>query len=122
MRAPSIKLILPAGLIAGTLDILGALIVYSLILHGGPVILILQGIASAALGQVAFRGGWATAVCDLGFHYIIAYCFTTAYVLLYPYLPFLEKHRLASGLLYGLFVWLVMNRVVLPRTKLVVPP
>ncbi len=91
MRAPSIKLILPAGLIAGTLDILGALIVYSLILHGGPVILILQGIASAALGQVAFRGGWATAVCDLGFHYIIAYCFTTAYVLLYPYLHFLKN-------------------------------
>ena len=122
MRTPSIKLILLAGLVAGTLDILGALTVYSLILHKGSVMLILQRIASAALGQVAFKGGWAMAICGLGFHYIIAFCFTTAYVLLYPYLHFLKKHRLASGLLYGLFVWLVMNRIVLPRTKLLIPP
>ncbi len=105
MRTPSIKLIFLAGLIAGTLDILGALTVYSLILHKGSVMLILQRIASAALGQVAFKGGWAMALCGLGFHYIIVYCFTTAYVSLYPYLPFLKKHRLASGLLYGLFAW-----------------
>ena len=98
MRTP-FKLILLAGLIAGTLDILGALTVYSLILHKGSVMLILQRIASAALGQVAFRGGWGMAVCGLGFHYIIVYCFTTGYVSLYPYLPFLKKHRLASGLL-----------------------
>jgi uncharacterized membrane protein YagU involved in acid resistance len=83
--------------------------------------LILQRTASAALGKVAFKGGWAMAVYGLGFYYIIAYCFTTAYVLLYPYLPFLKKHKLASGLLYGLFVWLVMNRIVLPRTKLLIP-
>jgi hypothetical protein len=121
MRMPSMKLILLAGLVAGTLDILGALTVYSLILHKGTIILILQRIASAALGQVAFKGGWAMAICGLGFHYIIAFCFTTAYVLLYSYLPFLKKHRLASGLLYGLFVWLVMNRIVLPRTKLLIP-
>ncbi len=121
MRTPSIKLIFLAGLIAGTLDILGALTVYSLILHKGPAMLILQRIATAALGKVAFKGGWAMAVCGLGFHYIIAYCFTTAYVLLYPYLPFLKKHKLTSGLLYGLFVWLVMNRIVLPRTKLLIP-
>ena len=121
MRTPSIKLILLAGLVAGTLDILGALTVYSLILHKGSVMLILQRIASAALGQVAFKGGWAMAICGLGFHYIIAFCFTTAYVSLYPYLSFLKKYRLASGLLYGLFVWLVMNRIVLPRTKLLIP-
>ena len=122
MRTPSIKLILLAGLVAGTLDILGALTVYSLILHKGSVMLILQLIASAALGQVAFKGGWAMAICGLGFHYIIAFCFTTAYVSLYPYLSFLKKYRLASGLLYGLFIWLVMNRIVLPRTKLLIPP
>jgi uncharacterized membrane protein YagU involved in acid resistance len=122
MRTPSIKLIFLAGLVAGTLDILGALTVYSLILHKGPVVLILQRIASAALGEVAFKGGWAMALSGLGFHYIIVYCFTTAYVSLYPYLSFLKKHRLASGLLYGLFAWLVMNRIVLPRTKLLIPP
>ncbi len=88
------KLILLAGLVAGTLDILGALTVYSLILHKGPIMLILQRIASAALGQVAFKGGWAMAICGLGFHYIIAFCFTTAYVLLYPYLPCVAKDEI----------------------------
>ena len=88
LRTPSIRLILLAGSVAGTLDMLSALIVYSFILQRGSVMLILQGIASAALGQIAFKGGWAMAVRGLGFHYIIAYCFTTTYVLLYPYLPF----------------------------------
>jgi hypothetical protein len=122
IRAPPLKLVFLAGLIAGTLDILGALTVYSLILHRGTVILILQNIASAALDKGALQGGWPMAACGLGLHYIIAYCFTTTYVLLYPYLPFLGKHRLGSGLLYGLFVWLVMNRIVLPMTKLDIPP
>ncbi len=66
MRTPSIKLILLAGLVAGTLDILGALTVYSLILHKGSVMLILQRIASAALGQVALKvgGQWLYVVWD----------------------------------------------------------
>ena len=66
MRTPSMKLILLAGLVAGTLDILGALTVYSLILHKGPIMLILQRIASAALGQVALKvgGQWLYVVWD----------------------------------------------------------
>jgi hypothetical protein len=66
MRTPSIKLIFLAGLIAGTLDIFGALTVYSLIMHKGPAILILQRIASAALGKLLLKAGgqWLCVVSD----------------------------------------------------------
>jgi hypothetical protein len=30
----------------------------------------------------------------------------------------LQKNKYASGLLYGLLVWLIMNRIVLPLTKI----
>lgn len=122
MRSPSIKVILLAGAIAGTLDLAGTLIVYSVLLHKISAILILQRIASAALGQAALSGGWAMALCGLLFHYFIAFCFTTAYLLAYPYLSLLRKNKLASALGYGLLVWLIMNRIVLPLTKIHMAP
>jgi hypothetical protein len=122
MRTPIIKIIFIAGLVAGTMDMVGALTVYAVLLHKASGMLILQRIASAAIGPAALRGGWATAWCGLLFHYFIAYSFTAAYVLLYPYLPLLRKNRLASGLLYGLLVWLIMNRIVLPLTKIQMAP
>jgi hypothetical protein len=57
MRPPPIKVILLTWVIAGTLDITSTLIVYSVLLHKMPAILILQRIASAALGQAALSGG-----------------------------------------------------------------
>ena len=118
MRPPLIKVILLAGVVVGTLDIAGTLMVYSVLLHKMPAIMILRRIASAALGQTALSGGWTMAWCGLFFHYVIAFCFTTAYVLLYPYLSFLQKNKYISGVLYGLLVWLIMNRIVLPLTKI----
>jgi hypothetical protein len=122
MRMPTIKVIFLAGLVAATLDMAGALTVYAVLLHKASVIVILQRIASAAIGPAALKGGWATALCGLLFHYIIAYCWAAAYVLVYPHLPLLRKNALASGLLYGILVWLIMNRVVLPLTKVRMAP
>jgi hypothetical protein len=122
MRRPIIKTILIAGAVAGTLDMTGALIVYAGILHRASVMIILQRITSAAVGPIAFRGGWTTAFYGLLFHYLIAFSFATAYVLLYPYFPWLKKSRVVSGLLYGVVVWVIMNRIVLPMTKIPTPP
>lgn len=122
MRPSPIKIILLAGLVAGTLDLVGTLAVYSVLLHKASALFILQRIASAAFGPAALSGGWAMAGCGLLFHYLIAFCFITAYVLLYPYLPLLKKNKHVSGLLYGLLVWLIMNRIVLPLTKIHLAP
>jgi hypothetical protein len=113
--APSkIKTILLAVIIAGTLDIVAAIVIQAYILHRTTPIRLLQGIASGAFGKSAFEGGWAMALIGLGFHFFIVFSFTLFYSLIFPYLSFLHKQRVLSGLIYGIFVWCVMNLAVLP--------
>lgn len=113
--APSaLKTVLIAWLAAGCLDLLGALTVYSFIMQRITPMRLLQGIARGALGNAAYEGGTATALAGVGFHFTIAFCFTIFYFFIFPYIPFLKKQRIISGLLYGIFVWCVMNLAVLP--------
>jgi hypothetical protein len=109
-----IPTILLAGLVAGTLDILAAITVYDLIMHRLTAIHLLQGIASFAFGKKAIDGGTSMAIYGLGFHFIIAFSFTIFYFIIFPYISFLRKQKILSGLLYGIFVWMVMNLAVLP--------
>jgi len=114
LLSPATNTILLALFVAGTLDILSAIIVYGPILGKVPPLRLLQGIASAVLGKSAFEGGMGTALFGLGMHYCISLAFVTLYFLIFPYIPFLKKYKTAGGLLYGLFIWMVMNLAVLP--------
>lgn len=113
----AIKTILLTGFVAGTLDMSAALTVYSLILSVVSPIRLLQSIASGVLGQEAFAGGAPTAFLGLLFHYVIAFSWTIFFFLVFPYIPFLRKQKIISGLLYGIFVWIMMNLVVLPLSR-----
>ena len=113
-RPSALKTILLAGLVAGTLDMLAAITVYSLVMNRVTIVRLLQGIAKGAFGDSAFEGGSSMAMAGLGFHFIIAFTFAIFYFLIFPYIPFLKKQRIISGLLYGIFVWCVMNLGVLP--------
>jgi hypothetical protein len=75
---------------------------------------ILQSIASGVFGKEAYEGGTAIALAGLAFHYIIAFSWAILYFIVFPKIPFLKKHWILSGLFYGIFVWVVMNLVVLP--------
>ena len=108
-----LKAILKTGLIAGTLDILAAIVILAKMNAVG----VLQYIASGVFGKEAFSGGTATVIAGLIFHYIIAISFTTFYFIIFPYVPFLGKQRLISGVLYGAFVWSVMNLVIVPLSN-----
>jgi len=114
LKPSALKTILVAWLTAGCLDLLGAITVYSLIMQRVTTMRLLQGIARGALGNSAYEGGIATALAGVGFHFTIAFCFTVFYFFIFPYVPFLKKQRIISGLLYGIFVWCVMNLAVLP--------
>ncbi|MNQ16623.1 hypothetical protein D3C85_296240 [compost metagenome] len=103
-----------SGLIAGTLDILAALIIYDLILQKTTSIKILQSIASGIFKKEAYSGGSQMALYGLLLHYFIALTFAWFYFTIYPYFNFLKKNTLLSGILYGIFVWIIMNLVVLP--------
>jgi membrane associated rhomboid family serine protease len=112
--ASPVKTILLSGGVAGTLDILGAFFVYSLLMKKIMPLTMLQGIASGVFKAAAFNGGASMAAFGLLFHFIIAFSFAIFYFLMYPLTPFTRKYTLISGLLYGIFIWGIMNLVVLP--------
>jgi len=103
-----------SGLIAGTLDILAAVIIYAVILEKTTAVKILQSIASGIFKKEAYTGGPQMAWYGLGLHYLIAFIFAWFYFMIYPYFPFLKKNLILSGVLYGIFVWIIMNLIVLP--------
>ncbi|MEG0850941.1 MAG: DUF1440 domain-containing protein [Flavobacterium sp.] len=110
------RTVLSSGLLAGTLDILAAILIYAVLLHKTTAEKILQSIASGIFKQEAYIGGPQMAVYGLLLHYFIAFAFAYFFCKIYPYFPFLQKNTVFSGVLYGLFVWIVMNLIVLPIT------
>ncbi|MEN2413267.1 DUF1440 domain-containing protein [Flavobacterium mesophilum] len=109
------------GLIAGTLDLVTAIVVYAGILDKTTGIKILQSIASGIFKKEAYSGGSQMALYGVLLHYFIAFTFTWFYYTVYPYFSFLKKNTLASGIVYGIFVWIIMNLVVLPVVFPVLP-
>lgn len=105
------------GLLVGSLDILAACTNAYLARETSPVV-VLKFIASGAFGKAAFTGGWQMPLLGLLFHFIIAYSFTTLFFLLYPFLKFMSKSIVTTAIVYGIFIFVVMNLVVLPLTKI----
>jgi hypothetical protein len=99
------------GFICGSLDITAALVVYGSVYSVKPLHL-LQGIAGGLLGPRTFEGGIATAVLGLFCHFFIAFSAAAVYVLVSRSVPVLLVHPLVFGPLYGIAVYLFMNRVV----------
>jgi hypothetical protein len=115
MPASSPKAILWAGLIAGSMDITAAFIVYGF--FGATPLRILQGIASGLLGPRAYEGGIATAALGLLCHFTIAFGAATVFFLLSRKLSFLTRQFIAAGVLYGIAVYFFMGRVVIPLSR-----
>ncbi|GAB3861531.1 hypothetical protein GCM10028822_41150 [Hymenobacter terrigena] len=112
---------LVTGLLAGTLDITAACTQYVLTTHKSPVG-VLYFVASGLVGRAAFAGGPGMAVLGLVAHYCIAVAFAVFLYWLSPRLPVLLRYPVLAGLGYGLVVWLIMNLVVLPSSRVAVPP
>ncbi|MBA3674247.1 MAG: DUF1440 domain-containing protein [Chitinophagaceae bacterium] len=112
-RSPG-KTILLAGFVAGTLDLLGAILVYAVILKKIAAEKLVRGIASGIFKTRAFSGGPEMVICGIAIHYVIAFAFTVFYFLIFPYIPFFRKQKIIGGLLYGIFIWVIMNMIVLP--------
>lgn len=120
MRA--ISLILKAGLIAGLLDILAALLVYGVLLSRAPVRAILQSVASGVYGSKAFAGGWNMAMQGLLFHFLIAVAWAGIFYLLIQLIPVLRRQWVGAGVLFGILIWLVMNFLILPASQVIQSP
>lgn len=106
------KAIFTAWLLAGTLDIIAAIINY-LIYFRENLIGLFQFIAGGVFGIKAFSGGILTALSGLIFHHFIAFSWTIFFFFVCPKVKILSRNNYISGLVYGIFIWLIMNLVVL---------
>ena len=103
------------GLLVGVLDIAAAFAFYGA--FGVRPIRILQGIASGLLGRESFGLGLASAALGLALHFVIAFGAATVYYLVSRRWRFLVERPILSGIAYGVVVYAVMNRVVLPLSR-----
>jgi hypothetical protein len=108
------KIILIAWLVAGTLDMLGAILVYTVILKKTSAEKIVRGIASGVFKKQAMTGGTDMLFYGVLFHYLIALVFTVFYFIIFSYVLFFRTQKIIGGLLYGAFIWIIMNLIVLP--------
>jgi len=107
------KIILTAGLVAGTLDILAAFTQFYIKTGKSPLV-ILKYIASGVFGKEALSGGTAVMVWGLVFHYMIAFGATLFFFWIYPRLKFMSVNKWLTAIVYGLFIWAVTNLVIVP--------
>jgi hypothetical protein len=105
------------GLIAGTCDICAAFLTAWLRAGVGPV-RVLHFVASGLIGPAAFEGGAKTVVLGLALHFVIAAGATVVFYLASRKLMFLVERPVHFGLLYGVAVYLFMNFVVLPLSRI----
>ena len=111
-----LKAIVVTGLLAGFLDITGALIHYYTITGKNPI-KIFPYIASAVFGKKAFNGDTQWIFFGLVFHFLIAFIFTAIFFLVYPRARVFSKNKIITGLVYGLLVWFVMSHLIVPMTN-----
>jgi uncharacterized membrane protein YagU involved in acid resistance len=78
---------------------------------------LLQGVAAGWLGPKSFNGGMATAALGLAFHFLIAFTAAGLFYVASRYLAFMIQQPVVSGVLYGIMVYLVMYRVVIPLSN-----
>lgn len=115
---PLVRAILWAGLVAGTIDIISAIVVSGAFSGTFAPIRLLQSVASGAAGKSAYEGGLGMALIGLLFHYCFALMFATVFFLLYPVLPFLHRKTVLWGMVYGVVAWTIMNGLVIPLSKI----
>lgn len=106
------RALLYAALVAGTLDLTYALVVYGL--RGVPPVSIMQSISSGLLGSAAFEHGAASATLGVVLHYLIMFAICWIYWAASRRIGVLTERPVVMGLLYGIVVYIVMNFVVVP--------
>ncbi|WAC14179.1 DUF1440 domain-containing protein [Dyadobacter pollutisoli] len=107
------KTILSATFVAGALDIIVAILVYAMIMGKTTPSRIILSIASGIFGKEAYSGGTAMVLTGLVLHFFIAFLFSVFYYFLYQNVASISGKRVTSGILYGIFIWVVMNLIVL---------
>jgi hypothetical protein len=120
-----LRLSLVGGSIIGLLHIIIQIGIVFGLLFKFSFINSLQYIASGALGKYAFTGGILTAVIRAILELIMTIIIAGIFILIFGRISLPRGYIIASSLLYGIGVFLVMNYIVFPLSaapKLPAPP
>lgn len=112
-RNSILRSIVPGGMFIFIIQLIHSWIVPSLI-QKTPFIVVLQYIASGALGNAAFEGGLATALLGVLFHLVISFVIAGVFILSADRIPLLRRYPIPGASLYGFGVFIVMNFIVIP--------
>lgn len=116
MRPHMTSAIVATGLVAGVLDGIAAIVLY-LYRGGRAPARIFNFIASGVFGPGAMTGGSLMVIAGVVFHLVIAIGWTLLFFLAARQFEGLRRHTVPAGILYGVFVWIMMNKVVLPMSR-----
>jgi len=105
------------GLACGVLDITQACIAWGVQNHVPPY-RIFQSVASGLLGPKSFEGGVKSAALGLFLHFLIAFIWAVIYYVASRRIGFMTERPVIAGLIYGEFVWVMMNCVVVPLSAI----
>jgi hypothetical protein len=112
------KTVLLTGLFAGTTDLVSAFVTVW-VKTGKFASNLLNYIAGGALGlKTAMEGGTPIAFLGLFFHYFISFSFTLFFFLIFKRVKFLSFNKYLVGMLYAVFVNLMMEQVIFRLTPL----
>jgi hypothetical protein len=110
------EVILTAGLIAGLLDGTAAT-VQTFLMSGKGIGRVFPYVASGVFGTEALSGGTNMIIAGILFHMMIAMTWAIIFFFLYPSISKVIKNWIFLGLIYGVFVWSMMNLVVVPLSN-----
>ena len=116
-RLSPARAILYGTIVIGTLDIVDAFAFFGL-RSGSTPMRILQSIASGWLGRAAYTGGARAAALGAVTHYFIAFGIVATYFVASRRMSVLIRHPIVCGIVYGLLVYLFLNRVVIPLSAI----
>lgn len=105
--------VLYIGLLVGTFDIIAALVNYYISTGKNPIV-IFSYISSGLLGTDAFAGGTNVILMGMLLHYVIALSFTILFCILYYNIKSLSIYKIFTGIAYGIFIWAIMNLIIVP--------
>ena len=83
---------------------------------------VLQSIAVGVLGKASYEGGTATALLGAGLHVAMAIAFVAICIALSFHFRLLTEKPVISGLLYGVGLYVAMNFVVMPLSRVDASP
>lgn len=119
-KIKSLVTVLWIGLLAGTLDITDNLIFNQL--RGITPKMVFQYIASGLIGMKAFRAGLASVGLGVAIHYTIALIWAGVFYAASRKFAILSLRPVLSGLVYGGAIYLFMNFIILPLSRVPHPP